>query len=299
MNGASKAGEVSLGRQGMVERKTTPPNGNPMPRIAILGSCITRDLWPIRGGGAEHLLYISRTSLPSLLADPVEGFVPAEAPPGDLHGHEHGALVADLQKTALARLMAFAPTHLIFDFIDERFDLLAVGGALATRSGEYARSGYGAQAALARARVIPRLSPACERLWRGGLEDFATLVRTSPLGRARLILHRSRWATYQRLASGRRRALTGVEILGGDPVRIPDYNALLERQDAALLAAMPPMEIVEAPRWQVADPAHRWGLSPFHYVPEYYDAIRSQLMELGLADAFKASGPAAPGALAA
>jgi hypothetical protein len=161
------------------------------------------------------------------------------------------------------------------------------------------RSGYGDQPALARARVIPRLSPACERLWRGGLEDFAGLVRSSVLGRARLILHRSRWGTHQRLTSGRRRALTGVEILGGDPVRIADYNALLGRQDAAFLAAMPPVEIVEAPRWQVADPGHRWGLSPFHYVPEYYDAIRAQLSALGLADAFSEIGPAAPDARAA
>lgn len=270
-----------------------------MPRIAILGSCITRDLWPIRGGRAEHLLYISRTSFPSLLADPVEGFAPAETPPGDLHVHEHAALLADLNKTALARLLAFRPTHLIFDFIDERFDLLAVGTALVSRSGEFGRSGYGDQPALARARVIPRLSPACERIWRAGLEDFATLVRTSPLGRARLILHRSRWATHQRLATGRRRALSGVEILGGDPVRISDYNNLLERQDAAFLAAMPPVEIVEAPRWRMADAGHRWGLSPFHYVPEYYDAIRAQLMGLGLADAFTASEPASPGVRAA
>ncbi len=270
-----------------------------MLRIAILGSCITRDLWPIRGGGAENLLYISRTSFPSLLADPVPGFAPARTPPGDLHGHEHGALVADLTKTGLARLMDYRPTHLIFDFIDERFDLMAVGGTLATRSGEFERSGYGDQPALARRRAIPRLSTACDRLWRTGLEDFAALVRTSPLGRARLILHRSRWATHQRSGSGRRQALKNVEILGGDPVEIADYNALLARQDAAFLAAMPPVEIVEAPAWRLADPLHRWGLSPFHYVPEYYDAIRDQLSGMGLAGAFRTSGPVAPDARAA
>lgn len=288
----------------MVERKTTPPTGNPMPgnpmpRIAILGSCITRDLWPIRGGGAEHLLYISRTSFPSLLADPIESFRPAKTPPGDLRAHEHNALVEDLKKTALARLMAFRPTHLIFDFIDERFDLLAVGRAIATRSGELVRSGYGDQPALARSRVIPRLSPACERLWRAGLEEFAELVRTSTLGQARLILHRSRWATHRRATSGRRTALSGAEILGGDPVAIDDYNALLGRQDAAFLAAMPPVEIVESARRRIADPGHRWGLSPFHYVPEYYDDIRGQLTDLGLAAAFRPSAPAEPDAHAA
>ena len=77
-----------------------------MPRIAIVGSCITRDLWPIHGGGAERLLYISRTSLPSLLAPAIDGFRAGRTPPGDLHRHEFNALVADLQKTALARLVA-------------------------------------------------------------------------------------------------------------------------------------------------------------------------------------------------
>ena len=37
-----------------------------MARVAIIGSCITRDLWPILGEAPADLLYISRTSLPSL-----------------------------------------------------------------------------------------------------------------------------------------------------------------------------------------------------------------------------------------
>ena len=69
-----------------------------MLKIAIVGSCITRDLWPIRGGGAEQLSYICRTSPPSLLASPLEGFKPNRALPGDLHQHEHNALVADIDQ---------------------------------------------------------------------------------------------------------------------------------------------------------------------------------------------------------
>src|SRR5690349_19659741 len=95
----------------------TPQPGPPMPRIAIVGSCITRDLWPIGGGGAEALLYISRTSFPGLLSTPVQGFRPDAELPGDLHLHEHKALVADLRKTTLTTLMAYRPTHVIFDFI--------------------------------------------------------------------------------------------------------------------------------------------------------------------------------------
>ena len=269
-----------------------------MSRIAIIGSCITRDLWPIRGGGAERLLYISRTSFPSLFSAPVKGFAPARTPPGDLKNHEHSSLVADIRKTALARLVAFRPTHLIFDFIDERFDLISTGESLVVRSGEMMRSGYLTRPALRRHRAIPRLSDACERLWMQGAAEFAALVRATPLARAKLILHSARWATDQRDPAGRVRPIGSAEILGGDPVDIGDYNALLARQEAAFEALMPPLARVDAGPLRLADTAHRWGLSPFHYVPEYYDEVRRQLEALGLADAFS-DLPAAPSAPAA
>jgi hypothetical protein len=263
------------------------------PRIAILGSCITRDLWPIRGGGAERLLYISRTSFPSLFSPAAAGFTPADALPGDLHAHEHAALVADLRKTALRRLLAFQPTHLIFDFIDERFDLLVIGNALASHSGEMARSGYLEQAALAGRRRAPRLSPACERIWAAGVAEFAALVRHTPLARTQLIHHRARWASHLRRADGGVEPITGVEIVLGQPAEIDAYNALLARQEAIFDRAFGPMKVVQAEGAPMADPDHRWGLSPFHYTADYYDQIRTQLMGIdGLGAAFRS--PRAP-----
>jgi hypothetical protein len=268
------------------------------PRIAILGSCITRDLWPIRGGGAENLLYVSRTSFPSLFSPPLLGFQQQEAPPGDLHNHEHAALIADFRKTALARLVAYRPTHLIFDFIDERFDLLATNGALVNYSGEMVRSGYMAQAVLAAGRKAPRLSPGCERLWMDAAGEFAALVRATPLREAMLIHHEARWATHQRTPEGHILPITDVQIVGGQPGEIAPYNALLERQEAAFRAVMPPMARVEAGRFRLGDSAHRWGLSPFHYVPEYYDEVRRQLTAVGLPAGFTAplDAPSGPGA---
>lgn len=257
-----------------------------MPKIAIVGSCITRDLWPIRGGGAEHLLYVSRTSLPSLFAPSVAGFRPGRGLPGDLHQHEHNALLADLQKTALSRLVAFQPTHLIFDFIDERFDLVSTREGLATYSAELARSGYLAKGAFRGLREVPRLSAACDRLWTEAAGAFAALVRGTELRRAVPILHSARWASLQRLAGGYLAPIRDVEIISGRSADIEAYNRLLERQESAFLKLMPPMHVIEADAFRLADPAHRWGLSPFHYVPEYYDEIRRRLGEVGLADAF-------------
>ena len=252
-----------------------------MSKVAIIGSCITRDLWPIRGE-AERLFYVSRTSLPSLFSEPVRRVRPAAAPPKPLGRHQHRAMIADLEKTALAALVAFQPTHLIFDFIDERFDLLSVDGAIATHSWELEVSGYLKQKAFARARAIPRLSDACHRLWSRGAAEMAAFVRATPLKDARLILHSARWAERYRDGRGRLKALPTPEILPGRPERTPDHNRLLAASEAEFLALMPPMTVVEAPDLRTSDDDHQWGLSPFHYVPAYYQEIWRQLAALGV-----------------
>jgi hypothetical protein len=261
-----------------------------MSRVAIVGSCITRDLWRFRGGTVAEtapspsipMLYVSRTSLPSLFATPLAGFRAAAKPPGGLKPQPHRALVADLSKTALASLVAFRPTHLIFDFIDERFDLLSVGGTLVADSWELEASGYRRQPAFRGARTIPRLSAACERQW---LEAAATaaFVRATPLCEARIILHSARWATRRRTAQGREAAIGAVEVLPGQTADIAAHNALLARYEAAFTALMPAMARVEAVH-RVADDGHQWGLSPFHYTPAYYAEIWRQFGGLGVED---------------
>ncbi|MET0273495.1 MAG: DUF6270 domain-containing protein [Phenylobacterium sp.] len=253
-----------------------------MSRVAILGSCITRDLWPVRGEALSDVLYVSRTSLPSLFSPPVHGFKAASRPPGELRQHQHRALLADLQKTALARLVTFRPTHLIFDFIDERFDLLAAGGALVTDSGELEDSGYLRQRCFKAARTVPRLSPGCEQLWNAAADEFAALVRATPLRDARLILHSARWAERSLRPNGRTRALQGIEVLPGRSAEVGDHNALLARYEARFVDVMPPLDWVSAPEHRVADEAHQWGSSPFHYVADYYEEIWRQLARLGV-----------------
>jgi hypothetical protein len=264
-----------------------------MPRVAIIGSCITRDLWAIRGDGLKDLLYVSRTSFPSLMSPPPPGFTPAPAPPEPLRQHQHRAVIADLRKTALAELVAFRPTHLIFDFIDERFDLYAVDGRLVTRSWELEVSGYLSQPAFDGRRRIPRLSPACSQLWADAVAEFAALVRATPLARARLILHSARWADRARTADGDLRPVTEVEILSGDRGEVAAHNALLARYETAFLGLMPPAAVVAAPGGRIADDTHQWGFSPFHYVPEYYREIWRQLEAQGVTTLGAPSLPAA------
>jgi hypothetical protein len=253
-----------------------------MSRVAIIGSCITRDLWPIRGDEAEGLLYVSRTSLPSLFAPGVPAFRPSETPPSDLTRSQHRAVVSDIRKEGLTALLAHKPTHIILDFIDERFDLLAVGRGLMTHSWELEVSGYLADPLLAGARPIPRLSAACEDLWMDAAIAFAAFMAQTPLRDARLILHDAQWAETFRDRSGQTRPFEAMAIWEHRPARAYEHNGLLRRYQDALSGLLPEMAHVSADRWRVADEAHRWGLSPFHYAPEYYEEIWRQLRDLGV-----------------
>ncbi len=249
-------------------------------RIGIIGSCVTRDLWPLADQAPKHLSYVARTSLPSLLSPRPPGLHPAEEPPPPLKRQQHNALRADIEKTALATLVAFRPTHLIFDFIDERFDLLQAEGGLVTRSWELETSGYMA-ASTATFTRIPRLSSGCDRLWNDAVREMAAVIALSPLNTCQIILHASRWAHTYRDAQGALQAFPPeVEILPRETANIREQNDLLARYEARFLAAFPAAAIVRSDLGQ-ADEAHRWGLSPFHYVDAYYEDIRGQLARLG------------------
>lgn len=256
-----------------------------MSRVAIVGSCITRDLWPFLGKDPGDLLYVARTSLPSLFA-PSPGRIEISAvPPPPLKRHPHNSLVADLTKTALSALIHHRPTHIIFDFIDERFDLLAVGQGLVTDSWELEASGYLSQASLQGGRLIPRLSYGCDTLWRQGLLELSAFLAATPLRDARIILHRAQWAAKYRTATGHLAEFEDtLEIMPGRMALSSAHNALLARYEDEFLQVMPQARAISAPpELVVADEGHQWGLSPFHYAPEYYEAVCRQLTPL-LAD---------------
>jgi len=253
-----------------------------MPRIAIIGSCITRDLWPIQGEGVADLLYVSRTSLPSLFAEPVADLQVRARPPKSMTQYQHRAVVSDLTKQGLVTLLNFRPTHIIFDFIDERFDLLRSGKTLVSESWELLESGYLRQPVLKAANRLPRLSEACMERWINAARELACFLAATPLGDARLILHEAQWAERYLDAQGIETPFVDVEVLAGRATSVCAHNELLNAYQAVMLDLLPDMARVASPANRIGDVGHRWGLSPFHYVPAYYDDIRRQLAVAGV-----------------
>ena len=249
-------------------------------RVAILGSCVSRDLWRMAGAPADDLLYISRTRLPSLFGARPEGLVlPAESPPG-LRPNPAQALRTDLSKTGLDAILRFRPDVVLLDYIDERFDLLAGAGGVVTASWELETSGWDALPPLMTLRRLDALGDADATLWRRSLDALAALFAPGgALSGARPVLHEAAWAGALRDPSGRIEALEpDLEITPGRRASRAAHNARLARMHAATKAAIPRLEVVKAPDSLVfSDPDHVWGLSPFHYVPDYYAEVWRQL----------------------
>jgi hypothetical protein len=151
----------------------------------------------------------------------------------------------------MARLIAFEPTHIIFDFIDERFDLLSRRRA-GHHSAELQRSGY------LRARPAPRADRAAafgrvRAAVAGRAREFAAWCapRRWP---ATLILHAARWADDQRLptaASPRARRRDPPGSASRSRPTTTSWNA----RRAAFTELMPPMARVDAAAQRLADPA--------------------------------------------
>jgi hypothetical protein len=241
-------------------------------------------VWPIVGEATpQDLLYICRTSLPSLLAAPLAGVELAPPAPG-LAEFPYRSMVADLTKTALGALIAYRPTHLVFDFIDERLDMLSVGGTLVTHSWELDVSGFLNQPAFTGARTIRRTTSASDLLWRQAMREMAALIASTPLSEARLVLHEAQWATtFVDTDGGAAPLPPEVEIFTGKPASIEAHNAALRRYQEAFVDLLPGAARIAAPaELRVADAGHRWGLSPFHYVEGYYRDIHAQLQALGV-----------------
>lgn len=250
------------------------------PRIAVLGSCVTRDIWwALNLPPSEPALFVGRTSLAS--ASLAESRVNVLAPLTDLvpqtcHGFTRAMVMTELSKTAFDQIAAAKPDTLVLDFIDERFDLLACDGVPVTESLELIESGMMAQPALAQARRIPRFSDEAWSLWTAGLLRLRRAFDEARLPPSRIVLHACLWADVVDSATGRHSYPDRYEIMLGRPTSRAANNDLLRRMHDTFATSFPEAVVIEPPAdLRVADAAHRWGFAPFHFIPQYYQSLAS------------------------
>lgn len=257
-------------------------------RVAVVGSCVTRDAWTGEGGAPRKPdLFVARASLASLSL-PAEGRNALEALEAlaDRAGAQRPFVARlidhEIRKTAFLQLAALQPDVLVVDCIDERFDLLACGDILVNESLELLESGLVAHAPLAEARRIPRLSDEAWSAWQAGLVRLRRMFDDGRMTSTRVALHVSFWAE-EIITDGERSPLPeNSQLLPGRQASRAAHNALLGRMHDAFTATFPEAATIAPPAvLRVADASHRWGPAPFHYIPEYYEAFTRAAAESG------------------
>ena len=259
-----------------------------MRRTALIGSCVTRDIWQFLPPLPQPFFFLSRTGLISIMAPKPAVDLPfSEA--AWASDFQARCVTADVCKTVLDDLQAFKPDIIILDFIDERFDVVSAGGSYVTLSHDLQTAGLSKHLFAMGGRAIARDSSDALDLWRDAARRFVQFIRSSPaLCGAQVLLHCAPWARVE---------VQGTHLDGAALLPVPEmhqitfdrvvsvqgYGAMMRDCYEAFAALMPEAKLLRASReTQVAASGHVWGQSPFHYIHEYYEDIYAKLLQSGV-----------------
>jgi len=236
-------------------------------RLLILGSCVSRDILNYQHGNKQLVLvdYYARCSLASLGAQPVD--MPSSVQ--NIGSKFQRRMVErDIRKDFLTDLAGLQFDILLIDLIDERFNLyVESGGKACTLSGELVSSGFSNDSD--RGSIIDSGSEEFWRLWEAGWMILVDKLRH--LGHLdRLRVNQVFWAV---------RTEDGGDFEPNYPGwRIGSANEFLARMYRRISADIPSEQFLGFGQGlMTGSTAHKWGISPFHYIDTYYDAAIQQL----------------------
>ncbi|MCQ4286352.1 heparinase II/III family protein [Pseudomonas stutzeri] len=235
-------------------------------RFVIFGSSASRDVFELVDRGACVLVrYFARSSLGSAYA---EGKVVDVDVSKITSAFQRGLVCADLNKEFRGFLDSSDFDCLIYDPIDERFDLLLLKGEkVCTLSNEF-KQVYEDKGEVG-GRRLKSGSEEFYACWENGWS--ALIAQLDSLGkRAALRINKVFWAE---------RTEAGDDFRPGhDADGIKRANEFLEKIYSRMSRDLTPEQFFEFPQGlMVGACEHKWGKSPFHYVEAYYRKLANVL----------------------
>ncbi|WP_109471162.1 DUF6270 domain-containing protein [Ornithinimicrobium cavernae] len=250
------------------------------PRAFLFGSCVARDTLELVDRTTLAIeAYIARQSLLSVGSD-----ASAHLPPdlGVGQGFKLRMIKNDFAGSLMRNLTASADSIdvLLWDLADERHGVHRFpDGTFVTRSIDNIRVPAIAEL-LETTEHLPFGSPTHRTLWTAAAIRFTEFLdRTGLLGRT--VVLQVPWAVL---------TTEGKPTPWSMGVRARDANRLYEPYYETL-HELGHRVIQVPPEMVVADPDHRWGLAPFHYVEDVYREVLRELRTSGVIR-LRPSGPA-------
>lgn len=236
-------------------------------RVLVYGSCVARDTVEFASADSIELRgYIARQSLISAGSDAAahapESFSVSSA-------FQRRMIMADFAGSMFSRIANVGEIDLLlWDLADERHGIYRFAdGSVATRSIDTLRMPE-FEERFAQAEHIPFGTEAHLRIWSERLEHFEALLHEHELFERTVVLEVP-WAVLTTEGAPSPWSM-GVRATEANKSYQPYYDLLRQR---GFRTVGLPVEVV------LADPAHRWGLAPFHYTPEVYRELLRQLRE--------------------
>ncbi len=235
-------------------------------RIAVLGSCVTRDMIQFLPRDVELVLYVARTSFVSLIADP---FPVNEEEILVEHAFNRRVVFWDMTKAFWDKLEKAKPDALLIDFIDERFDLWKKGNQVITRSNYLAMSNIEKER-LEGFELLRRDSPKTHELWERSCEAVITRIKQCC---SDIVLHRALWAESCYVGD---EVMTFDEMNRAIAIRANEWLSIYYDRFIALCPDAKEIRVPEELR--VSNFAHKWGRDFFHYGDAYYKKLAEMVV---------------------
>jgi len=228
-------------------------------RIYIWGSCVTRDSLEIRDHSLDLVRYTARTSWISQASAPW----PPDPDLGEtLSQFGRRLVLEDLHKKVVDQIVEAAPDVVVLDLVDDRFSLFGRGDSWMTYSDYCQATPFGKDVRAQHDRASRFLEPGRARLFESAVRELAPRL-TSLTPRTLFVLHEAPYAV--KVASGDGFTKEKLEeSRASNELQAQLFDVLAAAFGPRLVRLTPPQELV------LGDPNQRWGLAPFHYVPEYY-----------------------------
>lgn len=237
----------------------------PKIRILILGSCISRDIFFYYPDDFYIVDYFARTSIKSLISPPLY------ISEGDINlpsAFQKRMVVRDFNKYFWERLKIHDYNFILMDLIDERFDLVEYDGSFITKSSELDNSGY-LNDKSEYIKVISKKNYGIGQ-WRCDLAAFLTKMNEYVKAENILML-KAYWASEYKEEKGSNDTFA-------PQIGVDNINRQLNEYYSSITELNPGISVIGTPQ-PLADKGHRWGLTPYHYVDEWYRVSKDMIQE--------------------